>query len=228
MMLTDLWNGIPGTTVTQLVSSPGFYKEPNVVSVRQLSELKFTGPDVATRSRAYLTPTVSGNYTFWLSARTSAELYLSTDLSRGKYAKQRIAAIGSDLSSGAGIGWNDPVLWDYFASQQSVVIPLVAGQAYYLEIDHHGGGQGDSHSSLAWARDGGVRVAIPNAVMSSYTKTLDDLDDDYLPDAWETLKGLSTTDNGYYDGSRQGERGDYDGDGLSNRGIPARHKPHEL
>ena len=217
MMLTDLWNGIAGTTVGQLVSSSSFYKEPDAVTFRQHSELKFTNSDASTRSRAYLTPTVSGNYTFWLSARTSADLYLSTDLTRGKYAKQRIAAMGSDLASGAGIGWNELVLWDRFAIQQSLVIPLVAGQAYYLEIDHHGGGKGDSHSSLAWARDGGVREMIPNAAMSSYTKTPDDLDDDYLPDAWETLKGLSIADNGYYDISRQGERGDYDGDGLTNR-----------
>jgi hypothetical protein len=216
-LLTESWNGITGMSVAKLIAAPHFYQEPDTTTFRTSSTLRFDDSFAATRSRAYLTPTVSGNYTFWLSARSSAELYLSTDLTRGKYAKQKIAAMDTDLGSGWGIGWNELNLWDRFAGQQSVVLSLVAGQSYYLEIDHHGGGQGASHSSVAWAHDGGVREMIPDAMFSSYTKTSDDRDDDFLPDAWETLKGLSSTDNGYYDISRQGERGDYDGDGLTNR-----------
>ena len=74
------------------------------MTFRQLLELKFTNADGSTRSRGHLTATVSGNHTFWLSARTSADLYFSTDLTCGKYAKQRIAAMSSDLGSCAGIG----------------------------------------------------------------------------------------------------------------------------
>ena len=216
-LLTESWNGITGKSVAKLIAAPNFYQDPDTTTFRTSSALRFSDSLAATRSRAYLTPTISGNYTFWLSARSSAELSLSTDLARGKYAKQKIAAMDSDLGSGSGIGWNELNLWDRFAGQQSAVFSLVAGQTYYLEINHHGGGQGASHSSVAWARDGGVREMIPDALFSSYTKTPDDRDDDFLPDAWETLKGLSSADNGYYDISRQGERGDYDGDGLTNR-----------
>ena len=70
-MLTDLWNSIVGTTVGQLVSSSSFYMVPGAVTFWQLSELKFTNADASTRSRSrgYLTPMVSGNDTFWLSAK---------------------------------------------------------------------------------------------------------------------------------------------------------------
>jgi PA14 domain/Bacterial TSP3 repeat len=217
LFMTESWSGIAGTTVANLVASPKFYQEPDAVTYRPLSGLRFSDAFASTRSRAYLTPTVTGNYTFWLSARTSAELFLSTDLTRGKYAKQKIAAMGSDLGSGPGIGWHETDLWDRFTGQQSAVVSLQAGQTYYIEIDHHGGGQGAAHTNLAWAHDGGVREVIPDALISSYLKTSDDLDDDSLPDAWESQNALSPSDNGYSDLLRQGERGDYDGDGLTNR-----------
>jgi PA14 domain/Bacterial TSP3 repeat len=215
--MTETWSGISGTTVAKLFAAPSFFKEPDTVSLKMHSALRFGNSYSCTRSRAYLTPAVTGNYTIWLCARTSAELYFSTDFNGVKYAKKRIAVLSSDLGHGAGIDLNEPNLWDRFASQQSTKLSLQAGQTYYVEIDHHGGGYEGSHTSLAWARDGGAREVIPDSLFSSYTKTPDDLDDDYLPDSWESQKGLNPTDNGYSDPQRQGERGDYDGDGLSNR-----------
>jgi hypothetical protein len=217
VFMTDFWNGLSGMTVGELQASPKFFNEPDSVTFKPLSGLKFTGAYSGSRSRAYITPTATGDYTFWLSARTSANLLLSSDVSQGKYAKRRIAAIGTDLGHGTGIGRNEPNLWDRFASQQSAPVRLVAGQTYYLEIDHHTGCQGESHTSLAWACDGGAREVIPDAVVSSYAKTPDDLDDDCLPDAWEAQYGLSLSDNGATDPARQGENGDCDGDGLTNR-----------
>jgi Bacterial TSP3 repeat/PA14 domain len=213
---TETWGGIFGTTVADLFASPKFYSEPDTLTQRPLSGLTF--PDyTCSRSRAYITPTVSGNYTFWLCARVGGELFLSTDLVRGKYAKKRIAMISSELGHGAGIARDADFKWDRYKDQQSTTFALQAGQSYYLEVDNHHGDQPGVHTDLAWARDGGIRELIPAAVTSSYAKTLDDKDDDCLPDAWETLKGLNPLDNGYGDMIRQGERGDYDGDGLSNR-----------
>jgi PA14 domain/Bacterial TSP3 repeat len=217
VFMTDFWNGISGFTVGELLASSKFFNEPDTVTFRPLSGLKFNGVYSGSRSRGYITPPVTGDYTFWLSARTSANLLLSTDLSRGKYAKQRIAAVGTDLGHGTGIGWNEPNLWDRFASQQSAPMHLEAGQFYYLEMDQLSASQGESHTSLAWACDGGPREVIPDAAVSSYVKTLDDLDDDCLPDAWESQSGLNATDNGAIDPVRQGEAGDDDGDGLTNR-----------
>lgn len=50
---------------------------------------------------------------------------------------------------------------------------------------------------------------------ASYAPSLDDLDDDNLPDWWEAAIGLNLADNGLID-PNDGERGDKDGDGLNN------------
>ncbi len=214
-LLHERWN-IPGYSVDELVANPAFYGPPASRSLASPPNLKFTGAYFGTRTRGYIKPQVSGHHTFWISARNSAELWLSTDSTLGKYAKRRIAAIDSKLGHGHGIPCNASNLWDQFASQQSEPIYLEAGQTYYLEILHQNGHAGAPHSSLAWARDGGPRTPIPDAVVGSYIATPDDADDDFLPDAWEIQYGLSPLDNGRTDMARQGERGDYDGDGLTN------------
>jgi PA14 domain/Bacterial TSP3 repeat len=216
-LTTDFWNGISGFAVGDFLASFKYFNEPDSVTLKPLSALKFNAPYSGSRSRGYITPTVTGDYTFWLSARTSANLLLSTDLSQGKYAKRKIAAIGTDLGHGAGIGWNEPNLWDRFASQQSAPVHLDAGQSYYLEMDQVSASQVESQTNLAWACNGGAREVIPDARLSTYAKTPDDFEDDCLPDAWESQYGLSVTDNGALDPARQGEAGDYDGDGLTNR-----------
>jgi acylphosphatase len=217
VMMTESWNGIVGMTVPELLASPKFFNQPDTTVFSPSTRPQFTSPYIATRSRAYITPTISGNYTFWLAACTSADLFFSSNDVLGKYAKQRIAAVGSDLGHGTGISYYDTFLWDRFTGQQSTVISLQAGTSYYFEIDHKNGSGVDSHTSVAWAREGGLREVLPTTVISSYTQTADDSDDDCLPDAWEQMKGLSLTDNGLSDPQRQGERGDYDADGLSNR-----------
>jgi len=55
-----------------------------------------------------------------------------------------------------------------------------------------------------------------DSVLRSYKPDANDQDDDYLPDDWEAQYGLSLTDNGLVDRAREGERGDFDRDGLTN------------
>jgi len=95
---------------------------------------------------------------------------------------------------------------------------LEAGQKYFIEMlsqQHHRTYQ--RHVSVAWARPGQAREDVPVDVISSYAFEAADGDDDYLPDTWESQYGLSVTDNGFIDRSREGENGDFDGDGLNNR-----------
>lgn len=217
-LLVEKWLNSPDYSVADLVASSRIYGEPNQSELRNFSSLvTFPGEYFGTRTRGYIKPTVTGDYTFWISAMTSAELWLSTDDGLGKYAKKRIAALDPSLGTGHGIPAAGPNYWDNYACQKSVALHLEAGHSYYLEILHQHGHSGVSHSSVAWAMNGGSRVWIPAAVCSSYVKTDEDQDDDYLPDAWETQFGLNPNDNGAVDPFKQGERGDFDGDGLSNR-----------
>lgn len=58
--------------------------------------------------------------------------------------------------------------------------------------------------------------SLPSSVLTSFVRDVDDLEDDYLPDAWEIQYGLSPTDNGLTDPGN-GEYGDPDNDELTNR-----------
>ncbi len=66
-------------------------------------------------------------------------------------------------------------------------------------------------------RPGGEREPLSSQFVTSFTQLAADADDDCLPDAWEVEMGLDPADNGILDQIRQGEYGDYDGDGLTNR-----------
>jgi hypothetical protein len=91
------------------------------------------------RVRAFLTPTTSADYTFWISGDDQCELWLSTDATPEK--RVRIARTPS---------WTAPLLWTKFPEQRSVPVTLAAGQRYYIEALMKEGTGGDS-LAVAWA-----------------------------------------------------------------------------
>ena len=216
-MLVETWQNVSAYSVENLVASGRIYGAADVSYLESPENLKFPGQYFGTRSRGYITPAVTGDYTFWISSRTSAQLWLSEDSQKGKYAKKIIAQMDADLGSGHGIGAYETNLWDRFSTQHSTAIHLEAGKSYYLEILHQHGHTNDAHSSVAWALNNGAREILTSSAVAAYHITSDDADDDYLPDAWESSYGLSTNDRGQNDPQKEGERGDFDSDGLTNR-----------
>jgi signal transduction histidine kinase len=77
-----------------------------------------------TRMRGYLQPPVTGNYRFWIASDNSSELWLSTDANPAK--ARRIASV-------VRFGFVNPHEWSKYPSQRSELIPLKAGEVYYLE-----------------------------------------------------------------------------------------------
>jgi hypothetical protein len=169
----------------------------------------------ASRTRGRVIAPVTGKYRFWVSGGTSVELWLSTDAQ--PFRKRRIARVGPEVGIPQGVSFAENADFDLYTSQQSIELDLVAGQAYFLEILQQTGHQENSHVAVAWACNDGPRTSIPFASMATYAPGADDHDDDALPDAWEIAMGLDPLDNGLTDRQRQGDRGDYDGDGLTNR-----------
>lgn len=201
-LLHELWLGIPGTSVKALTSSPKFVQKPDfrdLVGSAQLGSHPYDG--FGSRLRGYLTAPATGTYLFWVMGQDENELWLSS--SDSKYDKQLLVRPSANAST-----------FDIDISQKSRPVSLVAGQSYYIEVLHK-----DDHASdfcqVGWTRPGAAREVIPSSALRTYIPTPDDVDDDGLPDAWETANGLSSNDNGRID-PKNGAQGDFDGDGLDN------------
>jgi hypothetical protein len=211
----ERWYDMPYYSVHELVGDPGFYGPPSTVTTLKESGVGMEIPYSGSRIRGYVEVDETGEYYFWLSCRTAGELMLSTDAT--PFLKRRIAWLDPDSGTGHGVRSDSPNRWDVYASQMSEPILLEAGRKYYLEVNHQHGHGDAAHIHLAWAKVDANRLSIPRRNMSSFVALPEDSDDDSLPDAWETANGLDPTDNGSVDLERQGERGDFDGDGLNNR-----------
>lgn len=95
------------------------------------------------RVRGFIHPPQTGNYEFWLATDDDGELWLSTDANPG--TKQRIAYILNN--------WAGPRDWTKYTTQHSAVIPLVAGQKYYIEVLQSEGSGGDN-LAVGWSGPG--------------------------------------------------------------------------
>jgi Bacterial TSP3 repeat len=212
----ETWSPMNHYSTRSLVTDGSFYA-PATSRTTLLESTTGRQPALlmATRLRGYIVAPTTGDYRFWVSGRNGVELSLSDDAT--KYRKRRIAEINPDLGDGHGIQFGSTNLWDQSAAQMSEPIPLVQGQLYFFETLQAQGHGGNGQVSLAWAPPGEGRARIPSACLHFYTQEAADADDDYLPDAWETQYGLNVLDNGRIDLARQGERGDFDSDGLANR-----------
>ena len=204
-----------GYDVQEMVTTDKFHQAAESFhsnSSRELSLEVYEG----IRKRGYITAPETGNYTFWVSAKASGQIWLSTDDT--KYRKELLCYIGSDSGSGTdGVRQNAPNLWDQYATQMSEEVYLEAGEKYYFEALGKSGHAIRNHLSVGWATPTGERELIPLSVISSYALESTDEDDDFLPDEWEIEYGLDPADNGLLDRVKQGERGDFDNDGVNNR-----------
>ncbi len=90
----------------------------------------------------------SGAYTFWIASDDASRLYLSTNSTAA--SKAQIATLTGST------GFQN---WDAATSQKSASITLVAGQSYYMEVQHQEG-SGSDHVSVAWEGPGFTRVPI--------------------------------------------------------------------
>ena len=203
-MKREVWTSISGSSLNNLRESSKFYQVADVVETINGSVAPSNwGDSYGQRLRAYVITPESGDYTFWIAGDDHCELNLSTDAS--KFNKRRIASIS---------GWTGSQQWDKFSSQKSSLITLVAGQKYFIEALQKDGGGAD-HLAIAWQSPSGVREIIPVSALESFTLDPDDADDDGLKDSFESLFGLSASDNGSVNPDN-GLMGDPDHDGYLN------------
>jgi len=157
-VLREVWNNLDGGTIADLTLSPDYPSAPVLRTV----DPSFAAPvnwaeRYGVRMRAFLTPTTSGSYTFYVSGDDSFELWLSAnDSAAGKVR----------------IGWaaahTNPLQWTKYATQKSAPIALVAGQRYYIEAlakEAYGG----DHLAVGWATSPSATPSvIPGANLTPF------------------------------------------------------------
>ncbi len=138
----EVWNGI-AAPLSNLKASAKYPLQPDSVGFLTRFEAPSNAADnYSQKVSGFIVPPVSGDYTFFISAASQAELYLSADqTSAGKALIARVA-------SGTGIRE-----WNKEAGQKSVVKTLVAGSRYYVEA-LAAAGTGDDNLSVTWTTDG--------------------------------------------------------------------------
>lgn len=220
--IREWWFKVPGNSIDLARRKGVFLRPPSMLTLSHgpASEA-YTADNFASRYRAYLTPPVSGKYRFWIAGDDQVELWLSA--TGPKFEKRLIAAAKPAVwQNPTDSAWTGRADWDRYPGQRSELIDLREGHPYYIEVLHKDGGA-DDHMAVAWQyRSNGSdkwteRKPVAVSALLSYDGDDDDGDDDFLPDSWERRHLLDPRDNGSRDPARQGENGDFDKDGLSNR-----------
>ena len=157
----EYWTNLSGNAISTLTSYSNYPAKPEfTVPLTSFQAANYWGDNYGSRVHGFLAPPVSGNYTFWLASDDNGELWLSTNAS--PTGARLIASV---------TGWSDPLQWNKFTSQQSAVIPLQAGQVYYIKALQKEGGGGD-HVAVAWQGPGLTQAVIDGAYLAPYPATL--------------------------------------------------------
>jgi hypothetical protein len=141
----EYWSNVTGTAVSAIpVTTPASGTD-------QLSSLEGPlnwGDNYGSRIRAYVKPTTSGSYTFYISGDDDCELWLSTDANPAN--KVRIASV---------TGWTNSREWNKYTTQTSTARSLTANTNYYIEVLHKEGGGGDN-VAVGWTGPGISAITV--------------------------------------------------------------------
>ncbi len=170
-ILREYWTNIGGgNAVTDLTNNPNYPNNPSGRNLLASFEAPTNWADAyGTRIRGYITPPVTGYYTFWIASDDNGELWLSTDDNPANVVK--IAYVTSATGSRDWANSSNP-------TQQSAQIYLQAGQRYYVEALQKEGGGGDNLAVRWQLPDGSWEnndstIPIPGIRLSPYGGGID-------------------------------------------------------
>ncbi len=114
--------------------------------------------EYAVRLQGYITAPLDGKYRFWIACDDNCELWLSTDETLDN--EVRIASLlGVER-------WTEPDDWSKYASQESALVTLQAGQRYRVEAVMKQG-LGGSNLSVGWLKPGQSGAESPAVIPGS-------------------------------------------------------------
>src|SRR5688572_11197314 len=159
------YHNIGGGAVTDLTGNAAFPNSPSVTSFVSLFENPNggggQGDNYGGRMAGFLTPPVSGDYTFYIAADDGAAFYISTDdnpANKVAIATEPVWSGFRTYTGEAGGGGRANCSAQRPACNISLPVALEAGCRYYVEALWKEGGGGD-HMSVAWQPPG---APIPN------------------------------------------------------------------
>ena len=161
-ILREVYQGIGGNTISDLTNATIFPDHPTLTNlVTDFFEAPTDWDDnYGTRMHGYISPPLSGNYTFWIATDDNGSLYLSTDEDPAHI--HLIASVSS---------WTSSRQWDAYPEQKSVPIALESGKNYYILALQKEGGGGDN-LAVQWQRPDGVTEGpIPATYLYPYGMT---------------------------------------------------------
>ena len=154
--MREYWLGIQGGLVSDLTSNPAFPNSPTDRDFPTIFEAPTNWADnYGARLRGYVHPAKTGDYTFWITAKDHASLWLSPD----EDPENKVQMANSE-----GAASRD---WQNSDWAQTAAVPLTAGRRYYFEVLHKAG-VGDDHLAVAWQPPGGTREVIPGMYLSPF------------------------------------------------------------
>jgi hypothetical protein len=150
----EVWSNISGKGIA------GIPVNTTPTSTTQLTTLEGpsdAGDNYGARIRAYITPAVTGFYTFYLAGDDAAELWLSFNDNPAQ--KTRIAEVTKAVK---------PREWTKAPSQRATARNLTAGTRYYIEVLHRET-TGRDHVAVGWTGPGVPSITlVPASVLSPY------------------------------------------------------------
>ncbi len=153
-ILREYWLGIAGSAISNLTGKAAYPDEPTGrETLHRLETPTNWTSTYGARLRGYLKPDQTGDYTFWMAADDTAELWLSTDAMAEHAVKMAYVS-----------AWTDPRQWTKYTGQQSIPVSLTAGHKYYIEVLHKEGTGGD-HLAVAWQMNG---TDFPQVIDGNY------------------------------------------------------------
>jgi autotransporter-associated beta strand protein len=177
----EVWTNITGNTLNLLTGQARYPKRPDLLrTITSFDSGQNFSDNYGSRIRAFLAPTNSGSFRFYISSDDDSQLKFSATTNPAS------AFVIASVSANAA----NYLQWDKSASQIATPISLVAGQKYYLEALHKEGG-GSDHVEAGWIIPG---VTGTNVIAASF---LSPVDIEFAPDMLgKTVSIPITSSNG--------------------------------
>ncbi len=156
----QVWNNIGSSiAVSSLTSNINYPNNPS--STTLLTSIEGTtnlADNFGARIVGYICAPATGSYTFWIAGNNNCELWLSTD---DQSANVKKIAYHTDFTNSRE--------WNKYATQKSVVINLIQGKSYYVEVLQKEATYEDN-LAVGWLKPGQTGTVpseiIPGSVLS--------------------------------------------------------------